>query len=234
MKLKFVHILAFAGLLLISSCDGCNNQGPGCAPIWAVQYSNPALIAEVDTVNTTMSLQVATMVPNLDDMQGEVYQAYFVGDFDVVVPFSNFVAGPYQTNDGNPYAEMIMYNSEVPDTILDTTFVRAGISRDFIYAMTGLQSNQKPRLISPSPNGTFRIRKLGSNMLARVTSGADTVIQTLTMPFTPVRFAFRLGSFNDSAVSTTTAIKIDAFPVSGTTGCTLLSDEFKCNSIYIP
>lgn len=230
MKLKIAHIFAVAGIILLSSCDGCNNNsGPPCNPVWAVEYINPGLIAEVDSVNHTLSLQVSSMASGVG-IQGEAYQEYFVGDFNVVAPFSNFIgtSGP-----GRPYAEMIMYNSDIPDTILDTTFVRAGISSTHIYTYCGLQKVEKAKLPTTT-SGTFRISKIGGAMIGQVIAGGDTVTLNLLMPFTPVRFGIRLGSFGDSAVNTTTAIKINAFPVSGTTGCTLQSDEFKCNSIYIP
>lgn len=234
MKLKFSQLITLSALLLtLFSCDGCNDNGPGCDGIWIVDYQNPAFIAEVDSVNQTMSLQVASMSPTPTDYQGEVYQSYFVGDFDVQAPFSNFVAGPLVTGDGNPYAEIIMYNSETPDTVLDTTFVRAGISRDFIYASIGLQQSKKPRLASTT-SGSMRIKKIGNSILAQVIAGTDTAQKSIGFPFTPVRFALRMGSFNDSIVSTTTGIKFNAFNVSGTSGTTLFSDQFKCNSIYIP
>jgi hypothetical protein len=230
MKRKFASILALSGLMIaFSSCAEESN----CDSIWIVQYDNLNLIAEIDSVNQTMSLQVPSMSPTPTDIQGEVYQSYFTGDFNVVAPFSNFVAGPLVANDGNPYAELIMYNSETPDTVLDTSFVRAGISRDFIYAMIGLQKSKKVRLPSTTA-GSLRIQRNGNSLLAQVIAGGDTVTKSMSFGFTPVRFAVRLGSFNDSIVSTTTGIKIDEFKVSGTTGATLFADEFKCNSIYIP
>jgi hypothetical protein len=231
MKLKFAQVLLLTGLVFtLFSCDGCNN-GPGCEKKWQVYVvENSPLIAEIDSVNTQMSLQVSSMNPHTsEDFQGEVFQEYFTGDYNVVAPFSNFVS-TYQSGDGNPYAEIIMYNSEVPDTVLDTAYVKAGISRQFIYAAIGLQVVKKPRLASTN-SGTFKITKIGSALSGQVIAGGDTVTKNLTMPFTPVRFAIRMGSFNDSAVGTPTQIKIDAFNVSGTSGSSLLSDEFKCNSI---
>ncbi len=231
MKLKFVHVLILVGLMITSfSCDGCND-GPGCQKKWQIfaVEQNPAFIAEIDTVNTQMSLQMASMNPHTsEDFQGEVFQEYFTGDYNVVAPFSNFTSGPLIPLDGNPYAEIIMYNSEVPDTVLDTAYVRAGISRDFIYAAIGLQMNKKQRLATA---GSMRIQKIGNALVGQVICGSDTVTKSMSMSFTPVRFAVRMGCFNDSTVSTTTAIKIDAFNVSGTSGSSLLSDEFKCNSI---
>ena len=230
MKLKFVHVIILTGLMVTSfSCDGCN-QGPPCEKKWQVYQPNPSLIAEIDTVNTQMSLQCQSMNPTLDDFQGEVFQEYFTGDYNVVAPFSNFVAGPVLPFDGNPYAEIIMYNSEIPDTVLDTMFVRAGISRDFIYAAVGINIVKKPRL-SSTTSGSFRISKIGNSLVGQTIAGGDTVTKSMSMPFVPVRFAVRMGSFDDSVVSNTTAIKIDAFNVSGTSGSSLLSDEFKCNSI---
>lgn len=230
MKLKFIHAIILIGLVLTTfSCDGCN-QGPPCQKKWQVFTPNPSLIAEIDTVNTQMSLQCASMNPTLDDFQGEVFQEYFTGDYNVTAPFSNFVSGPLLPLDGNPYAEIIMYNSEVPDTVLDTMYVRAGISRDFIYAAVGINIVKKPRLASTT-SGIMRIQKIGNSLLGQVIAGGDTASLAMSMPFIPVRFAVRMGSFNDSVVSNTTAIKIDAFNVSGTSGSSLLSDEFKCNSI---
>ncbi len=233
MKLKLLHVIILTGLVLTTfSCDGCN-QGPPCQKKWqffVVENSSP-IIAEIDSVNTQMSLQCASMNPHLtDDFQGEVFQEYFTGDYNVTAPFSNFVSGPLLPFDGNPYAEIIMYNSEVPDTVLDTMYVRAGISRDFIYASIGINIVKKPRL-STTTSGTMRIQKIGNSLLGQVIAGGDTVTKTMSMPFIPVRFAVRMGSFNDSVVSNNTAIKIDAFNVSGTSGSSLLSDEFKCNSI---
>ncbi len=234
MKLKFSQLITLSALLLtLFSCDGCNNNGPGCDGIWIAQYNNPAFIAEVDSINKTMSLQVSNMSPNGEGIAGEVYQAYFTGDFDVQAPFANFVSGPVVGIDGNPYAEIIMYNSETPDTVLDTNYVRAGISRDYIYAAIGLQKDQKTRLVSTT-SGTMRIRKIGTNLLTRVIAGGDTVQQNFNFAFSAVRFALRLGCFGDSVVSNTTAIKFTAFNVSGTTGATLFSDQFTCNSIYVP
>lgn len=233
MKLKFGHVITLSALMLtMFSCDGCNN-GPVCESIWIATYDNPSFIAEVDSVNKTMSLQVASMSPTTSDIQGEVYQSYFVGDFNVVAPFNNFVAGPLIPLDGNPYAEMIMYNSETPDTVLDTSYVKAGISRDYIYSAIGLQKSQKPRLATTT-SGTMRIQKIGNSILTQVIAGGDTVSKQMSLAFSPVRFALRLGSFNDSIVSTTTAIKFTAFNVSGTSDATLFSDQFTCNSIYIP
>ena len=230
MKIKFAHIIAAFGLMFaFTSCK----KDPGCTGIWIVEYDNPALIAEIDSVNKTMSLQISSMSPTLTNYQGEVYQSYFSGDFNVVAPFSNFVAGPLVPGDGNPYTELIMYNSETPDTVLDTTYVRAGISRDYIYAMVGLQKSKKTRLVTTT-SGSMRIQKIGNVVLAQVIAGVDTVTKNIPMSFTPVRFAVRIGSFNDSVVSTTTGVKINAFNVSGTSGSTLFSDEFKCNSIYVP
>lgn len=236
MKLKFYQLLTLPALLLtLFSCDGCNNNGPGCETIWIVEYPNPAFIAEVDSVNKTMSLQVASMAGTTSGFEGEVYQSYFTGNFDVQAPFANFVCGPYTgvADEGNPYAEIIMYNSETPDTVLDTTFVRAGISRDYIYASIGLQTDKKMRL-STTTSGTMQIRKIGSSLMARVIAGGDTVVKSLPFTFNPVRFSMRLGSFGDSAVYTTTGVKFTAFNVSGTTDATLYSDQFSCNSIYIP
>jgi len=230
MKLKFIHAIILVGLVLTTfSCDGCN-QGPPCQKKWQVFTPNPALIAEIDTVNTQMSLQCASMNPTLDGFQGEVFQEYFTGDYNVTAPFSNFVSGPLLPFDGNPYAELIMYNSEVPDTVLDTMYVRAGISRDFIYASVGINIVKSPRIASTT-SGTMRVQKIGNSLLGQVIAGGDTVTKVMSMPFTPVRFAVRMGSFADSVVSNTTAIKINAFNVSGTSGSSLLSDEFKCNSI---
>jgi hypothetical protein len=232
MKFKLAHVIVLSGLLLtLFSCDGCN-QGPGCDSIWGIELTNQSMIIEIDSVNTTLSLQVPNMNPG--GIQGEAYQAYFTGDFIAVAQFSNFVcpSSPCGTC-GRPYAEMVMYNSETPDTILDTTFVRAGISSTHIYSMIGLQKDEKPRLITTT-SGTFRIEKIGPSLTSQVIAGGDTVSMNLSMPMTPIRFAFRLGSFNDSLVVGTTAIKIDAFNVSGTSGATLFGDDFTCNSIYIP
>jgi hypothetical protein len=230
MKLKFIHILGVTAIITaISSCA----PAVKCDGLWIAEYENPAFIAEVDSVNKTMSLQVASMSPTVADFQGEVYQSYFVGDFNVKATFNNFVAGPLVGTDGNPYAEMIMYNSETPDTVLDTSFVKAGISRDYIYAAIGLQKSKKSRLVSTT-SGTMRIQKIGSSLLAQVIAGGDTVTKQIPFTFSPLRFSLRLGSFNDSAVSTTTGIKFTSFGVSGTTGATLFSDEFSCNSIYVP
>jgi hypothetical protein len=232
MKLKLIHIAILIGLMITTfSCDGCN-EGPPCQKKWQVYIvENSPLIAEIDTVNTQMSLQIASMNPHItEDFQGEVFQEYFTGDYNVVAPFSNFVSGPLLPFDGNPYAEIIMYNSEVPDTVLDTMYVRAGISRDFIYAAIGISMVKKQRL-SHTNSGKFRIQKIGNSLLGQTIEGTDTVTKTLSMPFVPVRFAVRMGSFGDSVISNTTAIKIDAFNVSGTSGSSLLSDEFKCNSI---
>lgn len=231
MKLKFAQVILLTGMVSsLFSCSGCNS-GPQCEAIWAVDYVNPTLIAEIDSVNKTLSLQIPNMTPG--GIQGEAYQAYFIGDFIAVAPFSNFVATLPGGGNGRPYAEMIMYNSEMPDTILDTTMVRAGISSDKIYAMIGLQTDEKMRLVTTT-SGTFKISKISGQLTAQVIAGGDTVSKSLTMPMNPVRLAFRLGSFNDSIVMGTTAIKINSFNVSGTSDCTLLSDEFKCNSIYIP
>jgi hypothetical protein len=123
-----------------------------------------------------------------------------------------------------------MYNSEVPDTVQDTMYVRAGISRDFIYASIGINMVKSPRL-SSTTSGQLKITKIGNALVGQTIAGGDTVTKSMSMPFVPVRFAVRMGSFNDSVVSNTTAIKIDAFNVSGTSGASLLSDEFKCNSI---
>ncbi len=232
MKLKFAQVVLLSGLILgLFSCDGCN-QGEPCDSIWGIEMANPSMIIEVDSVNKTLSLQVANMNPG--GVQGEAYQAYFSGDFNVQAPFSNFVcpSSPCGTC-GRPYAEMVMYNSETPDTIQDTTIVRAGISSTHIYSYIGLQKDQKIRLATTT-SGVFRIQKIGSSLLSQVIAGGDTVTMNIAMPMNPIRFAFRLGSFNDSLVVGTTAIKINAFNVSGTSGATLFSDEFKCNSIYIP
>lgn len=231
MKLKFVHVIILIGLMITTfSCDGCN-QGPPCQKKWQVYIvENSPLIAEIDTVNTQMSLQIQSMNPHVsEDFQGEVFQEYFTGDYVVSAPFSNFVAGPLLPFDGNPYAEIIMYNSEVPDTVLDTMYVKAGISRDFIYAAIGINMVKAPRLGATS--GTMKITKIGNALTGQVIIPGDTVTKSMSMPFVPVRFAVRMGSFSDSVVSNTTGIKIDAFNVSGTSGSSLLSDEFKCNSI---
>lgn len=227
MKLKFAHVLALP--ILMVAFSSCKEENP-CDSIWIAEYANPGFIAEIDSVNQTMSLQISSMSPTGVGFQGEVYQSYFVGDFNVVANFNNFVAGPALPNDGNPYAELVMYNSETPDTVLDTSFVRAGISRDYIYGMIGLQKDKKPRLATTT-SGTLRVQKLGSNLLAQVTAGAETATISMPFNFTPIRFAVRLGSFNDSIVSNTTGIKITSFSVSGTTDATLFSDQFKCNSI---
>lgn len=228
MKLKFVHIIGFAGLLLTFSCNGCNKE-PACDSIWVVEYINPSLIAEIDSVNKTMSMQVPSMANGVH-YQGEVYQSYFNGNFNAVANFSNFIG---TTGPGRPYAEMIMYNSLVPDTVLDTSYVRAGISSTHIYTHMGLQKDEKIKLPTTT-SGKFQINRIGNDMFGQVIAAGDTVTLSLTMPFTPIRFAFRLGSMGDSAVSSTTAIKITSFQVSGTSDCTLLTDQFKCNSIYIP
>jgi len=231
MKLKLAPIVAITGLIAALSSCAPKTQ---CEGIWIADTPNPGFFSEVDSVNKTMSLQISSMVPGLiQGFQGEVYQSYFTGDFNVVVPFSNFACGPLVAGDGNPYGEIIMYNSEVPDTVLDTTFVKAGISRDYIYAAIGNNKVKKTRL-STTTSGTMRIQKIGNSMLAQIIAGNDTAFKQMGYPFTPVRFALRLGSFGDSTVSTQTAIKFKSFNVSGTTGATLFSDEFKCNSIYIP
>lgn len=227
MKIKFAQIFALAGLVVAFS--SCKEENP-CDSVWISEFENPSFIAEIDSVNQTMSLQIGSMSTTTSGFQGEVYQSYFVGDFNVVASFNNFVAGPVMGTDGNPYAELIMYNSETPDTVLDTAFVRAGISRDYIYGMIGLQKDKKPRLATTT-SGTLRIQKIGGSLLAQVSAGAETATVSKAFTFNPLRFAVRLGCFNDSTVSNTTGIKITSFSVSGTSEATLVSDQFKCNSI---
>lgn len=214
-----VLLTAMAGIVSCSKVDDCPD-------FWAVNRTNPNLIVEIDENNEALSIQMTDFAGTA----GEVYQSYFTGEFNVIANFDNFTAPAATGTNGRPYIEMMMYNTNFPDTVLDTTAMRVGLSSTHIYCGIGVMQYQQK--LRTATSGILRIQKQGTNLIAQTICGADTVTVTQNMSVAPVIFGFRVGSINDSAVTGTVGIKINQFNVIGNNGTTLYSDDFTCNSIY--
>jgi len=202
---------------LLTSCEKDE-----CTKIWKIEGQNGGVIIEINTTNKELSLQGY----DYSGFGGEIFQQYFTGDFEAVANFKNFIAG----SGGRAYALMIMYNSEIPDTILDTTAVYCGITRNYIYSGIGIASTSGKNTNGNA--GVFRIKKFGNNLLAQTIVGTDTAQVSQNYSVNPIRFGFRIGTMGDSLVSGTSGIKITKFQVIGSNNTTLLGDEFTCNSIH--
>lgn len=227
---KLTYLLL--GMGLVFSLTSCPGGEDACPDKWQVNRTSNDLIVEIDSVANNMSLQISNIFPvEGSGIMGEVLQSYFDGNYNIKAPFSNFIC-PTSPSTGRSYVEMVMYNGAVPDTVLDTNVIVAGISRDFIYVKIGTQMAKAPRPATTN-SGTFRIQKLSSSVTVQMLC-TDTVTLSKNFSFTPLYVGFRVGSLGDSTVLGQTAIKINQFNVSGTTGTTVYSDEFKCNSIYVP
>ena len=125
---------------------------------------------------------------------------------------------------------MIMYNGAVPDTILDTTTIVAGITKGYIYSGIGPATIDADQTFGT--NGSFIIKRLGTTLTAMVISGADTARVQKVYSVAPTRFGFRIGSFNDSIVTGISGLKITKFQVIGSNDATLEADDFDCNSVF--
>lgn len=215
-KIFIIFIIVFAGIIYLTSC---NNDD--CVKMWHIEGQANGVIIEINTDAKELSLQGYDFA----GFGGEIFQQYFTGDFEAVANFKNFAAG----SGGRTYVNMVMYNAEIPDTVLDTTAVLCGITRNQIYAGVGL-SNFSFKNTSGT-NGSFRIKKLGNSILSQTIVGTDTAQVSINYPTNPIRFGFRIGTINDSLVSGISGIKITKFQVIGANNVTLLGDEFTCNSI---
>lgn len=223
MKKYIFSVTALAIILMYS----CKNEDP-CPTYWTTEIINPSVIFEIDLENEALSIQINDFASTA----GEIYQSYFTGEYEVIATFSNFSAPAATGSNGRGYIEMVMYNTNFPDTVLDSTAVRVGISSTHIYSGIGYtQYEQKPR-IATTNSGVFKIRKQGNNIQASTIAGGDTAYTNYITPVSPTRFGFRVGTINDSTVTGNVGIKILNFNVIGNNGTTLYSDDFKCNSIY--
>jgi hypothetical protein len=110
--------------------------------------------------------------------------------------------------------------------------MRVGLSATHIYAGIGLNDYQQKARLSTTISGRLEIRKHGSNLSVLCIAGGDTAMVSKVATLDAVRFGFRLGAIQDSAVTGTIGIKITQFNVVGNNGTTLYSDDFTCNSIY--
>lgn len=214
---KLLTVLGL-GLIFFNSCD----KGDECVKFWEVTPTGNGMIVEIDLTSNELSMQGLDMA----GFGAEIFQSYFSGDFEAIANFKNFAAG---SGGGRSYAEMIMYNSEIPDTILDTTAVFAGISRNQIFAGIGVNWYKTKNTLGNT--GIFKIKKFGNSITSTVIVGVDTATVSQYYTVTPIRFGFRMGTYNDSIVPGISGIKITKFQVVGTNGATLSGDEFLCNSI---
>lgn len=215
-KILGFYTVILSGLSLFNSCESDD-----CVKMWKIESQNSNVIIEINTTNNELSIQGT----DYSGFGGEIFQSYFTGDFEAIANFKNFVAG----SGGRTYINMIMYNSEIPDTILDTTAVFCGITRNYIYSGIGLNLTSGKNTNGNA--GTFRIKKIGNNLLAQTIVGTDTAQVAQNYSVNPIRFGFRIGTMGDSLVSGISGIKITKFQVIGQNNVTLLGDEFTCNSI---
>lgn len=217
MKKAFIIFSAvFAGILFFTSCEQDD-----CVKMWHIEGQANGVIIEINTTNKELSMQGVDFA----GFGGEIFQQYFTGDFEAIANFKNFAAG----SGGRTFAEMMMYNSEIPDTIMDTTSVYCGITRNRIYAgIGGIWTSGKN---TSGNTGVFRIKKFGNNLLAQTIVGTDTAQVAQNYAVNPIRFGFRIGTMGDSLVTGISGIKISKFQVIGANNVTLLGDEFTCNSI---
>ncbi len=206
----------FAVILFFTSCNDDE-----CVKMWHTEGLSNGVIIEINTDAKELSLQGYDFA----GFGGEIFQQYFTGDFEAIANFKNFAAG----SGGRTYALMMMYNSEIPDTILDTTIVYCGITRNYIYSGIGL--NWTSGKNTNGNNGVFRIKKFGNNLLAQTIVGTDTAQVAQNYAINPIRFGFCIGTMGDSIVTGISGIKITKFQVIGPNNVTLLGDEFTCNSI---
>jgi len=215
-KVLVIFAAVWVGISFLTSCESDD-----CVKIWQIEGQNGGVIIEINTTNKELSLQGV----DYSGFGGEIFQQYFTGDFEAVANFKNFVAG----SGGRIFAEMMMYNSAIPDTIMDTTSVYCGITKNYVYSgIGGIWTNGK----NTSGNaGVFRIKKFGNNLLAQTIVGTDTAQVSQNYSVNPIRFGFRIGTMGDSLVTGISGIKITKFQVIGANNVTLLGDEFTCNSI---
>jgi|GEM_PF-5191945 len=226
MKKLYIPLL----IALVTGVAACSDNADNCPDYWAVEQYDPTFIAEIDETNEALSLQIT----NYSGLAGEVFQSYFTGEFDAIANFENFTAPPATGTNGRGFIEMVMYNTNFPDTILDTTAIRVGLSSTHLYAGIGVVDYQEKARLSSATSGKLEIRKHGNNLTAIGIAGLDTVIITKNAPMEPVRFGFRIGSISDSTVTGTVGVKIMQFNVVGNNATTLYGDDFSCNSIYVP
>lgn len=215
-NIAIIFSVVFAGILFFTAC---NNDD--CVKMWHIEGQANGVIIEINTDAKELSLQGYDFA----GFGGEIFQQYFTGDFEAIANFKNFAAG----SGGRTYALMMMYNSEIPDTILDTTIVYCGITRNYIYSGIGL--NWTSGKNTNGNTGVFRIKKFGNNLLAQTIVGTDTAQVAQNYAVNPIRFGFRIGTMGDSVVTGISGIKITKFQVIGSNNVTLLGDEFTCNSI---
>ncbi|MBE2247757.1 MAG: hypothetical protein IAE67_10920 [Candidatus Competibacteraceae bacterium] len=213
-------LFALLGLSMIVF-NSCDNEDE-CFKIWQVAPGASGVIVEIDLTNKELSMQGL----DFGGFGAEIFQSYFTGDFEAIATFKNFAAG---SGGGRPYAEMVMYNPEIPDTILDTTAVFAGITRNQIFSGIGVNWYSAKNTLGN--NGVFKIKKFGNNLSSTVIVGVDTATVSQYYSVSPIRFGFRIGTFNDSIVQGISGIKFTKFQVIGSNNATLLGDEFICNSI---
>ena len=220
-KFNVIFLLTIlSGILFFVSC--APEEEP-CTKLWSVESSGGSVIIEIDESNGELSLQGN----EFGGWGGEIYQSYISGDFEAIADFKNFTSG---TGGGRPFIEMIMYNGAVPDTILDTTTIVAGITKGYIYSGIGPATIDADQTFGT--NGSFIIKRLGTTLTAMVISGADTARVQKVYSVAPTRFGFRIGSFNDSIVTGISGLKITKFQVIGSNDATLEADDFDCNSVF--
>lgn len=225
----------FIGIYIVTNLISCKPSVDNCPDKWVVNKKSEDLLVEIDSVANSMSIQIENVTPAMGGyIMGDVVQSYFTGDFNIQAPFSNFISPAPSAGNGRSYVEMILRPQENPlFPLADTGIVVAGIASNFIYVRIGSQFNFAYKSAITN-SGTFRIQKIGPSVLAEVRTAADTITMVKTFSILPYYCGFRLGGYNDSSVVGQTAIKINQFNVSGTSDATLYSDEFRCNSIYIP
>lgn len=222
---KYILPLVAGVVVLMFSCKEESN----CTTYWTTEINNPSLIMEIDEENEALSIQITDFA----SVPGEIYQSYFTGDvYDVIANFENFSAPAATGTNGRAFIEMMMYNTNFPDTVLDSTAIKVGISSTHIYSSIGYNQYQEKARLSTTNSGKFRIRKQGNNIQAYTIAGGDTVVTSYITPLNPTRFGFRIGTINDSLVTGTVGIKILNFNVIATNTTTLYTDDFTCNSIY--
>jgi len=224
MKRIFGYLSLLTGFILFFSCD----SGEGdCQKNWYVSLRNPSAIVEIDTINDELSMQME----NPSGVDAETYQRTVSGDFNFRIDFRNF-ARPNLTDDIS-YAALVLYDPTVPDTILDTSIVMAGIMNGKLFAVATVSDTVYTN--TNGDKGIFNVRRTGNMITVKSISGFDTAVIERVYKAQPSRVGFRIGTLDSSvAASGMLGIKITNFEV--ITGANqglnpIVSDDFKCNSL---
>ena len=224
MKRIFASLSLLTGFILFFSCDSGEGE---CPKNWYVSLRNPAAIVEIDTLNDELSMQME----NPSGVDIETYQRTVTGDFNFRIDFRNF-SRPNITDDIS-YAALVLYDPTIPDTILDTSIVLAGIMNGKLFTVATVTDTVTKNTNGNS--GVFNVRRTGNLLTVKSISGFDTAVIERVYKAQPSRIGFRIGTIDSSvAASGMLGIKITNFEVitGGNQGLNpIVSDEFKCNSL---